>query len=203
MGKGWHDDPRDGQRRTVRKAAHRDTPPVDDMYRGRSPGLRVITAVRLPEVSASVTSMDDGSPPTVAGAASAWAHRAPSPYSLLATGRITRRTTMEVTIAALVSRVNHRKRFYVIEPVYPFQGSERDRFGSPSCIPSERRRRGSSASRSSTMRMARSRISAENSFVVLRMSAPLSQKLEPPENQARLNVGNEVRSLFCLSLHTH
>jgi len=28
-----------------RKAAHRDTPPVDAIYRGRSPGLRVIAAI--------------------------------------------------------------------------------------------------------------------------------------------------------------
>lgn len=28
------------------KAAHRDTPPVDVIYRGRSPGLRVVVSVR-------------------------------------------------------------------------------------------------------------------------------------------------------------
>lgn len=33
----------------IAKAAHRDTPPVDVIYRGRSPGLRVVAFVRLPE----------------------------------------------------------------------------------------------------------------------------------------------------------
>lgn len=36
-----------------RKAAHRDTPPVDVIYRGRSPGLRVNASVRLPEARPS------------------------------------------------------------------------------------------------------------------------------------------------------
>ena len=35
--------------RPVAKAALRDTPPVDVIYRGRSPGLRVFAPVRLPE----------------------------------------------------------------------------------------------------------------------------------------------------------
>jgi hypothetical protein len=33
----------------IAKAALRDTPPVDVIYRGRSPGLRIIALVRLPE----------------------------------------------------------------------------------------------------------------------------------------------------------
>src|SRR5690606_8643883 len=33
---------------TDAKAALRDTPPVDAIYRGRSPGLRVVASVRLP-----------------------------------------------------------------------------------------------------------------------------------------------------------
>jgi len=37
----------------IAKAAHRDTPPVDVIYRGRSPGLRVIAMVRLPEARLS------------------------------------------------------------------------------------------------------------------------------------------------------
>ena len=35
------------------KAAHRDTPPVDVIYRGRSPGWRVVAPVRLPEARLS------------------------------------------------------------------------------------------------------------------------------------------------------
>jgi len=37
----------------VAKAALRDTPPVDVIYRGRSPGLRVFAFVRLPEACLS------------------------------------------------------------------------------------------------------------------------------------------------------
>lgn len=35
--------------------AHRDTPPENVLYRGRSPGLQVITAIRLPGASSPVT----------------------------------------------------------------------------------------------------------------------------------------------------
>ncbi len=37
----------------IAKAALRDTPPVDVIYRGRSPGLRVIAFARLPEACLS------------------------------------------------------------------------------------------------------------------------------------------------------
>lgn len=37
----------------IAKAALRDTPPVDVIYRGRSPGLRVVASVRLPEAGLS------------------------------------------------------------------------------------------------------------------------------------------------------
>ena len=37
----------------IAKAALRDTPPVDVIYRGRSPGLRVVALVRLPEACLS------------------------------------------------------------------------------------------------------------------------------------------------------
>lgn len=66
----------------IAKAALRDTPPVDVIYRGRSPGLRVIALVRLPEARLS-DMMDFHSSLTVAGAAAASGydqspHRIPS-----------------------------------------------------------------------------------------------------------------------------
>jgi hypothetical protein len=56
VGKALADASTKGADVPVAKAAHRDTPPVNVIYRGRSPGLRVIITVRLPEVFASVTS---------------------------------------------------------------------------------------------------------------------------------------------------
>jgi hypothetical protein len=41
----------------IAKAAHRDTPPVDVICRGRSPGSRIVAVARLPEIN-SVTNMD-------------------------------------------------------------------------------------------------------------------------------------------------
>ncbi len=64
--------------------AHRDTPPVDLVRRGRSPGSRVDTSARLPEAIDLSDLSGLGSPLTVAGAAPA-----SSPASLLAPLRLT------------------------------------------------------------------------------------------------------------------
>lgn len=56
---------------------HRDTPPVDVVRRGWSPGSRVKASARLPEAVRLSDINGLGSPLTVAGAAPA-SHRLPS-----------------------------------------------------------------------------------------------------------------------------
>lgn len=92
------------------KAAHRDAPPVDVIYRGRSPGSRVIIGVRLPEASSSVTYWTTTHRLQLRGQLRHGCHKASSPNSLLTPDLTIRRTTIRFTMAAKDAMVNHIKR---------------------------------------------------------------------------------------------
>jgi hypothetical protein len=70
----------------IAKATLRDTPPVDVIVRGRSPGLRVVAFVRLPE--ACLSDMDGRSlvAYSCGGSFGFGLRSKPSPNSLLAPG---------------------------------------------------------------------------------------------------------------------